>query len=211
MGATEDNICTFYDQLARIISEYAVPSGNIYNMNETGFMVGVGGSEHILVPAGNQAARFRAQPGNREWASVVKCIGSASQVLPPLIITRGKQHTVGEQRRMQDIPADWRFAKSDNGWTTNELAVLWLTTIFDPSTAPSRQLEWHLLIVDGHKLHTSNAFLAAAWQRRIIPLCYPAHSTHVMQPLDVSIFGPLMAAYCCLINDVAHHMEDNIN
>ncbi|SPO22767.1 related to transposase [Ustilago trichophora] len=57
-GATKDNIWQFYNQLTLIMCNYAVPSTNIFNMDETGFMFGVGSSEQVLVPAGNQAARF---------------------------------------------------------------------------------------------------------------------------------------------------------
>ncbi len=79
-----------------------------------------------------QVARDQLQDGN-----AIKCIRSGGQVLPPLIITRGKGHMVGEHRQMEGVPTTWHFAKSANGWTSNELAVQWVETIFDPNTRPS--------------------------------------------------------------------------
>lgn len=114
------------------MNDYGVQSGAIYNMDKTGFMVGQGGSEHILVPDGDKAARFKAQLGSREWASVIECIGSAGQVLPPLVITKGCIHTVGEQWQMENVPITWRFSKSDNGWSDNKIARLWVEKVFDP-------------------------------------------------------------------------------
>ena len=93
-------------------------------MDKTAFMFGQGGTQHILVPEGNPASRFKAQPGNRESATVIECIGSSGQVLPPLIIIQGKVHTVGKQCQVEDIPSMWHFSKGPNGWTDNELAVL---------------------------------------------------------------------------------------
>ncbi|SPO22558.1 related to transposase [Ustilago trichophora] len=176
-------------------------------MDETGFMFGVGGRERVVVPSGDQAASFRAQPGNRESATVIECIGSAGQVLPPLIITKGRVHTVGEQQRMENVPATWRFAKSNNGWTNNEIAVQWVETIFDPSTTPLPSSAWRLLILDGHGSHTSVEFCNALWSRRIIPFLFPPHATHVMQPLDVSIFRPLKGRYQHAVNEAAQHVD----
>ncbi|SPO24922.1 related to transposase [Ustilago trichophora] len=206
-GTDEASIQQWFTQLAAILREYNVSSTNIYNMDETGFMFGVGGREQVVVPSGDQAASFKAQPGNRESATVIECIGSAGQVLPPLVITKGCVHTVGEQRRMEDVPATWRFAKSNNGWTNNELAVQWVETIFDPSTTPSPPSAWRLLILDGHGSHTSVEFCNALWSRHIIPFLFPPHATHVMQPLDVSIFRPLKGRYQHAVNEAAQHVD----
>ena len=43
------------------------------------------------------------------------------------------------------------------------------------------------------------------WSHRIIPYVLPPHASHVMQPLDVSIFGPPSSAYRRL---VSHAAED---
>ena len=181
-------------------------SNNIYNMDETGFIFGQGGSQQVLVPNGDWASCFKAQPANRESATVVECIGSGGQILPPLIITQGKVHTVGEQRQMVNIPATWRFSKGPTGYNNIQRAKLWVEQIFDPNTMPLQPEEYRLLVLNGHKIHTSSAFLDALWQRCIIPLCQPAHCTHVMQLLDVSVFGPLTAAYCRMVVELAPHL-----
>ncbi|SPO23066.1 related to transposases [Ustilago trichophora] len=207
-GATETVIQEWFNRLAEIMREYHVASTNVFNMDETGFMFGQAGSERIIVPSGEPAARYKAQPGTRESATIIECIGSGGQVLSPLIITKGRVHTVGEQRRMEGVPASWRFAKTDNGWTSHALGLEWLETIFEPETRPSTPSTWRLLIIDGHKSHTSEPFLNLCWNRNIIPFLLPAHATHVMQPLDVSIFGPLSASVKRLILDAATHVSD---
>jgi hypothetical protein len=49
----------------------------------------------------------------------------------------------------------------------------------------------HLLIVDGHNSHYSFEFLNYARTHKIHVLCYPAHTTHVYQGLDVVVFSVL--------------------
>ncbi|KAJ1025927.1 hypothetical protein NDA16_002553 [Ustilago loliicola] len=180
-------------------------------MDESGYCFGQGGSERVLVPDGDKAARFKAQPGSREMATVIECIGSGGQILLPLVITKGHIHTVGEQQWMEGIPLSWQFAKSINGWSTNNLAMLWLDKVFDANTRPSMRSEYRLLIVDGHCSHTNLSFVDACWSRRIIPFLLPPHSTHLLQPLDISIFGPLTGAYRCIINNVAAHVHGDID
>lgn len=56
--------------------------------------------------------------------------------------------------------------------------------------------EWRQLILDGHGSHkTPPDFLDFCIQRKIIPFLTIPHSTHLVQPLDYSIFGPFQKAY----------------
>ncbi|SJX65021.1 related to transposase [Sporisorium reilianum f. sp. reilianum] len=205
-GTDEKSIRDWFGWFQNAISEYKISSNNIFNMDETGFVFGLGSSQQVIVPGSDPASQFKAQPGNHQNATVIKAIGSGGQVLPPLIITKGKLHTVGNQQQMVDIPTMWHFLKGPSGWTDNELAVLWVENIFDVNMRPSMPSEHHLLIINGHVSHTSSTFLDALWRKNIIPICLPAHATHIMQPLDVSIFGPLTAAYQCLVTELAPHL-----
>lgn len=45
--------------------------------------------------------------------------------------------------------------------------------------------------MDGHNSHYTKEFLDYARDHNIHVLCYPAHTTHVYQGLDVTVFGPL--------------------
>ena len=53
----------------------------------------------------------------------------------------------------------------------------------------------HLLIVDGHTLHYSRGFLEAMREHNIHVICYPSHTTHIYQALDVALFSPLKVAF----------------
>ena len=52
-----------------------------------------------------------------------------------------------------------------------------------------------LLILDGHESHKSLAFQKICEENKIITLCMPPHSSHILQPLDVGCFAPLKRAY----------------
>ncbi|SJX64778.1 related to transposase [Sporisorium reilianum f. sp. reilianum] len=205
-GTDKQTIQEWFSHFQEIITEYRISSNNIFNMDETGFVFGLGSLQHVIVPGGDPAGQFKAQPGNRQNTTVIEAISSGGQVLPPLIITKGKLHTVGKQQCMEDIPATWQFSKGPSSWTDNELTILWVENVFDANTKPSIPSEWCLLIIDGHTSHTSSRFIDALWKQHILPVCLPAHATHIMQPLDVNIFGPITAAYWHLVTELAPHV-----
>ena len=51
-----------------------------------------------------------------------------------------------------------------------------------------------LLICDGHGSHIGGSFIAYCMQKNIQLLVLPPHTSHMLQPLDVAIFGPLKKA-----------------
>ena len=52
-----------------------------------------------------------------------------------------------------------------------------------------------MLILDGNVSHFNWEFFDYCLNAKIIPLCLPAHSTHLVQPLDVGLFSPLQRHY----------------
>jgi len=62
---------------------------------------------------------------------------------------------------------------------------------FDTKTHAKANGCTHLLLVNGHNSHYTCAFLEYACANNIQILCYPAHTTHVYQGLDIAVFGPL--------------------
>jgi hypothetical protein len=80
------------------------------------------------------------------------------------------------------------------GYTSGEIGVAWLQD-WDKLTKQKASGQYHLLIVDGHSSHYTMGFLDYARKNMIIVLCYPSHSTHVYQGLDVVIFSVLKQAW----------------
>jgi hypothetical protein len=69
-----------------------------------------------------------------------------------------------------------------------------LQRVFLPETAPSHDC-WRMLILDGHGSHISLDFLWACKQNKVYLLFLPAHSSHVLQPLDLSVFSVVKRFY----------------
>ncbi|EXA32093.1 hypothetical protein FOVG_16670 [Fusarium oxysporum f. sp. pisi HDV247] len=119
--------------------------------------------------------------------------------LPPFLIYQGKPGQVQDTWLTEFDPEHQSafFSTSETGWTSHELGKEWLISVFDRFTkAKARNgRDYRLLITDGHSSHINMDFLDWCDAHRIIVAVFPPHSTHRLQPLDVSLFGPLSTAY----------------
>jgi hypothetical protein len=61
--------------------------------------------------------------------------------------------------------------------------------------------EYRILILDGHDSHITTKAIQYCIDNKIILLCLPPHTTHMLQPLDVGCFGPLAQVYKGMITD----------
>jgi len=52
-----------------------------------------------------------------------------------------------------------------------------------------------MLIFDGHASHITSKAITFYEEKKIVLLCLPSHSTHLLQPFNVSVFSPFTTAY----------------
>jgi hypothetical protein len=186
-------IRNWFRLVQNIIAKYGIRSDDIYNFDETGFMMGIIMAGMVVTGSERQGRPKSVQPGNREWITVIQAINAEGQAIPPFIIGAGQYHLANWYREC-NLQGNWVVATSPNGWTNNKLGLEWLKH-FDRSTANRSTGPYRLLILDGHESHHSADFERYCKDNKIITLCMPAHASHLLQPLDVGCFGPLKKAY----------------
>ncbi|OHW94590.1 fot5 transposase, partial [Colletotrichum incanum] len=74
------------------IAKYGIDESDIYNFDETGFMMGQIASGMVVTSAERRSNTKMAQPGNREWVTVIQAINSQGYNVPPYIIVAGQYH-----------------------------------------------------------------------------------------------------------------------
>jgi len=170
--------------------EHGIEIEDIYNMDEKGFMQGVIAKLRVMISKYEKKAHM-TQCGNREWVSLIECISMDGRVLKPWIIFKGKV----QQKAWFEVLKEGHIAVSENGWTDNELGLAWIRKCFDPETKICQKGEYRMLLIDGHASHIATQVIDYCVSQKIILLCLPAHTTHLLQPLDVGVFAPLATAY----------------
>ncbi|XP_035680961.1 uncharacterized protein LOC118418925 [Branchiostoma floridae] len=155
----------------------------IYNADETGMDLSAKVSK-VIVPKGWKRSPSR-RVGGRDHVSALVCISAAGQTVPPMIIYNkafpGGKYTEGG-------PANALYAYSDSGFIDDELFERWFKLSFLKHCTSDRPV---ILILDQHYSHITLRVLEDAIQNDVIILGLPPHTTHFLQPLDVSVFAPL--------------------
>ncbi|KIM92662.1 hypothetical protein OIDMADRAFT_66409, partial [Oidiodendron maius Zn] len=82
------------------------------------------------------------------------------------------------------------FARSSSGYSNDTLGLKYLEH-FNYYTQSKSVGKYRMLIFDGHGSHLTQEFLDFCWQHHIRPFQLPAHTTHLLQPLDVGVFQSL--------------------
>ncbi|KAL1954182.1 hypothetical protein VTO42DRAFT_1538 [Malbranchea cinnamomea] len=156
-------------------------------------------SHRVLARAGQKRA-YTTAPDSKEWVTVIEAVSAEGQHIRPLVIFKG-QAPQSSWIDGEEVP-DWHYTTSENGWTSNEIAINWLRHVFLPEAATESDSH-RMLILDGHASHTSIDFLWICKENNVHTVFLPPHSSHVLQPLDLSVFGPLKDYYRSRLADIA--------
>jgi hypothetical protein len=84
----------------------------------------------------------------------------------------------------------------DNGWTDDFIYSEWFRKGFVPAANTQNLLDQLILLIyDGNRSYTTVEIINSALENNIHLFCLPPHTIHQLQPLDVSVFGPLQRAW----------------
>ncbi len=87
-------------------------------------------------------------------------------------------------------PAGSMYSVSDSGWMESTNFQQWFEKIFIPATRGLSKDPPVELFFDGHHSHISLSLIELARTNNVHLICFPPHCTHILQPLDVSVFYP---------------------
>jgi hypothetical protein len=74
------------------ITKYGIVDSDIFNFDETGFMMGIISTGMVVTSAERLSNTKLVQPGNREWVTVIQGVNAQGWTIPPYIIVSGKYH-----------------------------------------------------------------------------------------------------------------------
>jgi hypothetical protein len=128
----------------------------------------------------------------RIMVTAIECISADGRSLHPLVIWPASTHR--SNWTTHPTPG-WHFGFSENGYNDSKINLEWLTRVFDPQTREIANGKPRVLISDGFATHETLEVLEFCFANNIILCRLPSHTSHKLQPCDVSVFGPLKTAY----------------
>ena len=96
-----------------------------------------------------------------------------------------------------DGPDDALYARSESRWIDSELFLSWMKKVFLRHCGSQRPI---ILFVDGHVSHNTLNVIDLARENDVILFCLPPHTTHALQPLDVSVFRSLKSNFSKVVH-----------
>ncbi|XP_013164897.1 PREDICTED: uncharacterized protein LOC106115849 [Papilio xuthus] len=179
----------FFHNLKTLMIEYQFKSYSIYNVDETGIST-VQRNSRILAPKGlNQVGKCTSAE-RASMNTVVNYFNAGGTYIPPFFIFNRKRMNA---LLMKDSNSNIVACVSHTGWITESIFVDWLQH-FKEYAKPSTD-DPILQILDNHESHISLRTYEFCRKNFIHVLTLPPHTSHRMQPLDLTFHGPLKTAY----------------
>ena len=116
-------ITYFYNNYKRCRDKWGILPDDIYNFDETGYMIGMlNNGSRVIVPADCKEV-FIDNPNNRELVTATECCSIVYHV-PPMITHSGTSHL-----RMyfnNDMDGNILWTQSETGFVNDRLTLQWL-------------------------------------------------------------------------------------
>ena len=135
--------------------------------------------------------------GNNEKISytVNNCYNAAGDILPPFVVYKA-------QNRLFDKwgvggPEKTVYTTSMSGWMEEMQFQQWMENILIPNIK-KYEID-HVLILDGHVTHVNLKVIELCKNNNIHLICLPAHSSTVLQPLDVGVYCHVKRVWCAVL------------
>ena len=193
-----------------MIEKHHIKPGQIWNMDEKGFRIGILNKSKRIVPISQlqNECKGQLQDGSTEYITLIAAVSALGLKMAPSIIYCSESGDL-QDKWLESFDSKTQkafWAASPKGWTSDALGSAWLDRfIKETESNADYGLETRLLILDGHSSHANLEFIKKAIAANIWVVIFPPHSTHRLQPLDVGIFSPLSAAYSKELNLYTHN------
>ena len=178
-----DTVNDFFSKLGALYGKHDLLTKPklVFNVDETGVTI-VHKPGKVLAELGRRNVYALTSAERGRTHTILICVSASGFSIPPLMVYPRKQR-VPDNMREGAIPGTI-FEVSKSGWINQEIYMKWFD-FFISNIPPIRPV---LLIQDDHASHISIDLIEKARANDIHLLCLPAHTTHILQPLDVGVF-----------------------
>ena len=185
----QEDVNAYFKNLEHVFEKYKFKEGRVFNVDETGINT-VQKPERILAPKGVKQIGGATSWERGKNVTAICCFSAAGTYVPPMFIF--------PRKRMSSLlskggPVGAIYGCSVNGWSNESLFLEWIqhfqnnvkSTVDDPV----------LLILDNHGSHVSLDIFEFCKKNCIVMVTIPPHTSHKLQPLDVTFYSSLKSAF----------------
>ena len=130
---------------------------------------------------------YQVTSSDKTQITVLACMSASGCYVPPLIVFAGQWFSYNPLEGFEDAV----MGRSENGWMASELFKIWLSDVFVKHLNEKVVPRPVVLFVDGHSTHLTMEASDICLENGIVLYCLLEHASHIMQPCDLRLFGPL--------------------
>ncbi|XP_052071024.1 uncharacterized protein LOC127709474 [Mytilus californianus] len=185
-ATSEVNVQNYYSELHKILEKYDLfdKPERIYNVDEKGICTNHK-SPYVIAATGSTPPAITS--GDKHLVTVLGCGNAQGHSVPPFFVFPGNRM---RQELLENKSTGADGDVSESGWSNTEIFRKYMANHL-LKYIPHRTSDVPVLILfDGHKSHISLELIEWARKENIILFVLPAHTSHILQPMDVGCFGP---------------------
>lgn len=159
----------------------------IYNYDETN-VTDDPGVKKVIVPRGRKRVE-RIQEHSKSSVSLMFCGTASGEILPPMVVYKSKNLY---ENWTKGGPPGTVYRNSSSGWFDTNLFETWFLKLLLPHIMEHRIGDERVVVIgDNLASHFSPEVVRLAVDNNIYFTTLAPSSTHMLQPLDVGVYGPL--------------------
>ena len=174
--------------------EITVDPRRILNLDESAISQDTNGLK-VIVKVGTKGA-VQARDGDRDYSTLVMCITAAGEILKPAVVMKGQRDVSAAHMQRLNFPEHLQprilFAKK--GFVDQPGMIKVLETVHQSCLDKGIELPV-VLLLDCATCHLSKNAISRAEQLGLHLWYIHPCATSILQPLDISFFGPLKMGY----------------
>ncbi|KAJ8304314.1 hypothetical protein KUTeg_017897 [Tegillarca granosa] len=188
---SKETVNRYFEELEKILNKYGLKDKpeRVFNIDEKGF------STDCKPPNIIAATSYKPQVVTTGKTKTVTVIGSGNAIgnqVPPYFIFPG-QRMVSELLNGASVGVQGTV--SETSWSNTNIFEMYLKEHLIKHLLAHDTNNKVLVLYDGHKSHVAMGIIDWARKENIVLFILPPHTSQILQPLDVSVFGPFEVAW----------------
>lgn len=189
------NVGDFFENLKTVYERHRFGPESIYNIDETGLST-VQRTQKVIALRGTKQVGQVTSAERGTLVTVCCGINALGNSIPPFFIFPRVNF---KTYMLNDAPVGSDGAAHPSGWMTAPNFLKYMHHFAKHAKpTPSSPV---LLLLDNHESHISVPVLDFCKESGIVLMTFPPHCSHKLQPLDLTVYGPLKTYYNTAVTD----------
>jgi hypothetical protein len=189
------NVDNFFENVKAVFERHHFGPEAIYNIDETGLTT-VQRTKRVIASKGSKQVGQATSAERGSLVTICCGINGIGNSIPPYFIFPRVNF---KPYMLHDAPVGSDGSAHPSGWMTSSNFVKYMHH-FAKHAKPTPENPV-LLLLDNHESHIAVDVLDFCKEVGIVLLTFPPHCSHKLQPLDLTVYGPLKNYYNKALTD----------